>query len=81
MDEGEEKKIVCHPINWCHCKGLSFMRISSVMSEMRYADEGPKNRCMTFDLQFNYASHSQTVNNQIQKKIKSIFDNEMRMME
>lgn len=29
-------KIVCHPINWCHCKGLDFMRfLKSAIEKMR----------------------------------------------
>lgn len=67
-------KIVCHPINWCHCCGFNFMDVffleRECKSQSRYADEG-QSCCITFYLQFNYFSHSQTPNNQTQNQFSN----------
>lgn len=77
----EKKKIVCHPINWCHCKGLSFYEnfkcnVRDAICRRR-AKESMHDFRSSIQLCFSQ-SDSQQSN---PKKIKSIFDNEMRMME
>lgn len=43
-------KVVCHPINWCHCKGLNFMRFLKSARE----NESPK----LFECDWNSETHA-----------------------